>query len=122
MMILKNIQQEMIRIKKAFGYSTEGFKSAYKEEAAFRQELKLVLIVLPILIFIPLSLIAKTFIFISLMIILIVELLNSAIEATVDRISTEWHPLAKQAKDIGSAAVFLSLINFIVVCVVAFMI
>lgn len=98
-----------------------GLKAAFIAEAAFRQEIVLTLIALPILFFIHLSLVAKGLIFISLMLILITELLNSSIEAVVDRISMEIHPLAKQAKDIGSAAVFLSLVNFVVMCIIAFM-
>ncbi len=122
MKISHSFKQGTIRIHKAFGYSMAGLKSAFLAEAAFRQEVMLALIVLPILFFVHLSYVAKALIFISLMFVLITELLNSSIEAVVDRISMELHPLSKHAKDIGSAAVFLSLVNFIVMCIIAFMI
>ncbi len=96
------------RILAACGYSMEGFKSAWQHEHAFRQELVLVVagtiaaFVLPISAFQRLALIGV------LVLVLIVELINSALEAVVDRVSLERHPLSKNAKDFGSAAVFLA--------------
>ena len=85
-------------------------KSALKEEAAFRQEIFAVAVLIPVTFFLQLSLSMKGLMVATLILIPIVELLNSSIEATVDRISLEKHPLAKQAKDMASAAVLLSVI------------
>lgn len=103
------------RLINAFGYSLAGFKAAYKHEDAFRQEVLLAAILIPLALWMPLLAINKALMIASVLLVIIVELLNSAIEATVDRISLENHNLAKRAKDIGSAAVLLSLINVIVV-------
>lgn len=97
------------RIFNAFNYSMQGLGSSLKHEAAFRQELILCLGLLPIAVFYPFSLLAKVMLISSLFLILIVELLNSAIEWTIDYISLESHPFAKRVKDMASAAVFLSL-------------
>ncbi len=101
----------LTRIWNACFYSLDGFKAAFQSEAAFRQEVILSCILIPIAFFLPVSLSMRALMIGSLFLVLIVEILNSAIEAVVDRISMERHPLAKQAKDMGSAAVFLSLIN-----------
>ena len=94
------------RLINAFGYSIEGFKSAFKNEDAFRQELILAIILIPAGILIGENGFQKALLVSSILAVLIVELLNSGIEATVDRISLEKNSLAKRAKDIGSAAVF----------------
>ena len=99
------------RLINAFGYSIEGFKEAYKNEVAIRQEFILSIILIPIGFLIGETGIQKALLISSIIIIPLVELLNSAIEATVDRISSENHHLAKRAKDIGSAAVFLAIGN-----------
>lgn len=101
------------RLINAFGYSIEGFKSAFKNEDAFRQELILAIILIPTGILIGENSFQKALLVSSILAVLIVELLNSGIEATVDRISLEKNSLAKRAKDIGSAAVFLTIINAI---------
>ena len=101
------------RLINAFGYSIEGFKSAFKNEDAFRQELILAIILIPTGILIGEDGFQKALLVSSVLAILIVELLNSGIEATVDRISLEKNSLAKRAKDIGSAAVFLTIVNAI---------
>jgi diacylglycerol kinase (ATP) len=101
------------RLINAFGYSIEGFKSAFKNEDAFRQELILAIILIPTGILIGENGFQKALLVSSILAVLIVELLNSGIEATVDRISLEKNSLAKRAKDIGSAAVFLTIINAI---------
>ena len=100
------------RIRKAMGYTLEGLKAAYRHEHAFQQE---------VWVLTPLALVAwfnphfaswiRALLFGSLVLILIVELLNSAIEANTDHISLEQNPLAKRAKDMGSAAVFLAIVN-----------
>jgi len=99
------------RIWNAFFYSLEGFKAAWRHEDAFRQEAILAAILIPVALFLPASGIGKALMVGSVLLVLMVELLNSAVEATVDRISYENHELAKRAKDIGSAAVFVSLVN-----------
>ena len=103
------------RIIKAAGYSWKGLKAAFVNEAAFRQELLLCIILAPIALWLDHSSIEKAILIGSLFIVLITELLNSAIEAIVDRIGSEQHELSGRAKDIGSAAVFISLINVVVV-------
>jgi diacylglycerol kinase (ATP) len=103
------------RIWNAFFYSMEGFKAAFHNEDAFRQEVLLAAILIPLALFLPASGLGKALMITSVLLVLVVELLNSAIEATVDRISFENHQLAKRAKDIGSAAVFVSLWNVVVV-------
>jgi len=105
------------RIWNALLYSVAGFKAAYHHEDAFRQESLLALILIPAACFMPVGGVGKALMIAVVVLVLIVELLNSAVEATVDRISLENHRLAKRAKDIGSAAVFLSLINVAVVWV-----
>ncbi|ATC85066.1 diacylglycerol kinase [Pseudoalteromonas sp. NZS127_1] len=97
------------RVFKATYCSYLGFKAAFKEEAAFRQELLLSLILFPTSFWLASSLLHWAILISSLLIILIVELLNSAIEALTDRVSTELHVLSGRAKDMGSAAVTLSL-------------
>ncbi len=103
------------RLVNAFGYSLAGFRAAYKHEDAFRQEVLLAVILIPLAFFLPGSLIGKALMIGSVLLVIIVELINSGIEATVDRISLDSHDLAKRAKDIGSAAVLVSLINVVVV-------
>lgn len=99
----------LARIVRAFGYSCEGLLSAYRHESAFRQEAGLALVMLPAAFWLGHGWTETALLAGSVVLVLIVELLNSAIEATVDRISFDTHDLAKRAKDIGSAAVLLSL-------------
>jgi len=99
------------RIWNALFYSVDGFKAAFRHEDAFRQEVMLAAVLIPVALFLPASGVGKALMAASVLLVLIVELLNSAVEATVDRISLENHQLAKRAKDIGSAAVFVSLVN-----------
>ena len=103
------------RLINAFGYSIAGTLAAFKHEDAFRQEVILTAILTPVAIFYGETAIDQAFMISSLLLIIIVELLNSSIEATVDRISVKHHKLAKRAKDIGSAAVFFSLINAVII-------
>ena len=99
------------RVWNAFRYSMDGLRSAYRSEEAFRQEVWLAVILVPLSFFMPVSGVERAVMIASVLIVLIVELINSGIEAVVDRISPEKHPLSKQAKDVGSAAVLLALIN-----------
>ena len=103
------------RVWNAFFYSMEGFKAAFRNEDAFRQEVLLAAVLVPIALFLPATGVGKALMVASVLLVLVVELLNSAVEATVDRISLENHQLAKRAKDIGSAAVFVSLVGVLVV-------
>ena len=105
----------LTRLGNALVYSLHGLRSAFKHEEAFRQEMLLAAVLIPLALAFNASGPAKALMVASVLLVLIVELLNSAIEATVDRISLEDHHLAKRAKDIGSAAVLLSLVNVAVV-------
>ena len=100
----------LARIGRALGYSLQGFAAAWRNEHAFRQELMLCLVLLPFALFLPLQILERVVLITTLFIVLVVELLNSAIEAVVDRVSLDNHDLSKRAKDLGSAAVFLSLV------------
>jgi len=102
----------------ATGIALQGLRSAFKDETAFRQEVFIALFVLPYALFSPVDASGKALMVGSVFLVLIAELLNSAIEAAVDHTSLERHPLAKRAKDIASAAVFLSVINAIVIWLV----
>ncbi len=103
------------RIINAAGYSMRGLAAAFKHESAFRQELALAIILSPVAIYVGQSNVERSILIASLFLVLIVELLNSAIEAIVDRVGHEHHELSGQAKDIGSAAVFVSLANVVVI-------
>ena len=103
------------RVINAFGYSIEGFKAAFKHEDSFRQEVFLATVLIPLAVYLGKSAIERAMMIASVLLVLIVELLNSAIEAAVDHTSTEHNALAKQAKDIGSTAVFFALIIVLVV-------
>lgn len=105
------------RLWNAFGYSLAGFRAAYKHEDAFRQEVALAAILIPLAFWLPVGNSGKALMIASVLLVIIIELLNSAIEATVDRISLDDHDLAKRAKDIGSSAVLVSLVNVMVVWV-----
>lgn len=97
------------RVISAFFYSLQGFQSAWKSEHAFRQELLIVIPATVLALFLKVSPLEKLLLIGVLLLVLIVELINSAIEAIVDRVSLERHPLSKNAKDFGSAAVFLAI-------------
>jgi len=105
----------MRRIIRAFGFSMQGFAAAWRHEAAFRQETLLAVILLPLSFWLARNLNEWLLLTVTILLVLIVELLNSALEAVVDRISDEHHKLAGRAKDIASAAVFVCLcLTFIV--------
>ena len=108
------------RIAKALGYSLAGLKAAYKNEAAIRQETWLMVIFLPLAFYVGHTNIERILLVGATLLVYIVELLNSAIETAVDHTSLEAHPLAGRAKDIGSAAVLIALINFVVIWALVF--
>ncbi|MDQ8206016.1 diacylglycerol kinase [Coraliomargarita algicola] len=99
------------RVFKAFSYSLQGLASSMKHEAAFRQEVFLAVVLIPASFLLQVPLMQQLILVASVLLVLIVELLNSAVEAVVDDISLRNRPLAKRAKDMGSAAVLLSLLN-----------
>ncbi len=101
----------LTRIIHAFGYSMKGMRAALRYESAFRQEAALFVVLLPAAFWLGQSGLQYILLVGSLLLVLIVELLNSAVEAVVDRIGDEHHELAGRAKDMGSAAVFISLAN-----------
>ncbi len=103
------------RIKNALHFSLEGFRACYTSEEAFRQEVWLATFLIPLSIILPISVLSTALLIASVLLVMIVEILNSAIEAVVDRISKDHHLLSKKAKDMGSAAVFLSLVNLVIV-------
>lgn len=98
------------RIVRAFGFSMQGFRSCYELEEAFRQEIMLLIPMIPLGIWLGQTAVERALLVGSLLIIPIVELLNSAIEANVDRVGFERHELSARAKDIASAAVFMSFV------------
>ena len=99
------------RVWNAFFYSIDGLKAAFQNEAAFRQEVLIAAVLIPVALTLSVDGLGRAMMIASILLVLVVELLNSAVEATVDRISLERHQLAKRAKDIGSAAVLVSLVN-----------
>ena len=103
------------RIWNALLYSLDGLAAAFRQEDAFRQEVVAAVVLVPVALLLPASGPGKALMVASVLLVLIVELLNSAIESVTDRVSLEEHELAKRAKDMGSAAVMLSLINVPVV-------
>ncbi len=105
----RNKPSGMTRLLKAFGNSMKGFTGVYKHEAAFRQELLLAVVLIPLGIYLGHNGIERALLIGSVLLVLVVEILNSAIEAVVDRVGLERHELSGLAKDMGSAAVFLSL-------------
>ncbi|MFC3095709.1 diacylglycerol kinase [Alteromonas sediminis] len=98
------------RIVMATIYSIHGLKAAMKSEAAVRQEVVAIIILVPVALWVDVSLLEKLTLICSLLLVLITELLNTAIETVVDRVSFDQHELSGKAKDIGSAAVFISLL------------
>jgi diacylglycerol kinase (ATP) len=104
-------QTGLRRIWNAFNYSLSGLRAAFRHEDAFRQECWLAAVLIPIAVALPLAGVGKALMIASVLLVLLVELINSAIEAAIDRISLDRHHLSKRAKDIGSAAVLIALIN-----------
>lgn len=102
-------------IARAFLHSCDGLKETYKSEIAFRQDVVICSILFIFALILPVGFVYKILMIFSLGFILIAELINTSLETTIDRISTEIHPLSKKAKDIGSAIVFLSFVQMIIV-------
>lgn len=101
----------LAHILKAAGYSMKGLKAAIAHEEAFRLELMAMVVMLPLAVWLGEGAVEWALLIGSLLLVLVVELINSALEAVVDRISVEHHELSGRAKDIGSAAVFIALVN-----------
>jgi diacylglycerol kinase (ATP) len=100
-----------MRILRACRYSMDGLAAAFRHEAAFRQLLALAAVLIPVALWLPVGRLEKAVLIGSVLLSLVIELLNSAIEAAVDRISNDPHPLSKRAKDLGSAAQMMGLVN-----------
>lgn len=105
----------LARVINAAGYSWAGLKAAFRHEDAFRQEVFLLVVLVPLALYLGDSGIERALLIGALLLVLIVELLNSAVEAAVDRISLDHHELIKRAKDMGSAAVMIALVNVVIV-------
>jgi diacylglycerol kinase (ATP) len=105
------------RILRATIYSAQGFAHAWKHEAAFRQEATLTIVLIPIAIWLGQTIVERALLIGVCLLVLIVEFLNSAVEATIDRVGGEQHELSGRAKDLGSAAVFVSLLLVVLVWV-----
>jgi len=101
----------LMRLLRAAGYSWQGLSAAFRNEAAFRQEVALSLVLIPLALWLGENGTERALLLMAWVLVLIVELINSAIEAVVDRFGAERHELAGRAKDIGSAAVLIALIN-----------
>ena len=110
-------KQGLTRLINALGYSRDGIAAAWKNEAAFREEVLLAAVAIPLAFYLGKTGVERALLVGSILFVLIVEILNSAVEAVVDKASPEKHDLAKRAKDMGSAAVLFSLINAAVIWV-----
>ncbi|HEX7632245.1 MAG TPA: diacylglycerol kinase [Lacunisphaera sp.] len=111
----ENKQRDFKNFFQSVGYAIEGFWAALKHEPSFREDIIFMVILTPIAVILPVKAVSTAVMIASLFVIVIAELLNSAIEWTIDDISLEKRPFAKRAKDMGSAAVFLAYINCAVV-------
>ena len=107
--------QGLLHAWRATGIALQGLRAAWRHEDAFRQEVLIAAVAIPVALLLPASTLGKALMISSILLVLIVELLNSALESAVDHTSLEQHPLAKRAKDIASAAVFLSILNALAV-------
>ena len=105
----------LLHVWRATGIAWQGLRAAWQHEDAFRQEVLVAAVALPVALWLPAGMTGKALMVSSILLVLIAELLNSALESAVDHTSLEQHPLAKRAKDIASAAVFLSIVNALAV-------
>lgn len=103
-------KQGLQRLMNATKYSMKGFKAAFENEAAFREETLLAVVLIPIALFLGLPAVETLLLIGSVLLLMLVEIMNSAVEAVVDRIGPEIHPLSGRAKDLGSAAVFIAIV------------
>ena len=106
---------DLLRLFRAFGYSFQGLRAAFVNEAAFRQEVILAIVFIPLGLWLGATGLERALLVGSVLLVMIVELLNSGIEAVVDRLGDEHHELSGRAKDTGSAAVLFSLVNAVAV-------
>ena len=104
------MKAEILHVWKALHYSADGLIATFRNEIAFRLELIMAVVLIPIALILPLKGMEKVMLIGSVLLVLVVELLNTAVESVVDRVSEETHHLSKRAKDAGSAAVFISLV------------
>lgn len=107
---MKIIANELKRLNNATRFSMQGFRAAWEGEAAFRFEVLLACVMLPLAVLLDFTSMERIALVGTVLLVLIVELLNSAVEAVVDRVGSEMHPLSGRAKDLGSAAVFVALL------------
>ena len=105
----------LTRIRRAFLNTLAGLADAWRHESSFRQEVALAAILIPIACWAPVTVGERALLVAVVLLVIVVELLNSSVETAIDRISFEQHPLSKRAKDIGSAAVFVALVLCVVV-------
>lgn len=110
----KKTKRGIRRLWDAFHFSIDGLRSAFQHEEAFRQEVLLVLVLSPVALWLGQTGLERAVLIAALFMVLVVELLNSAVESVVDRFGQEYHALSKRAKDIASAAVLLALVNLFV--------
>ena len=103
-------QRGLRRLVNALFYSLSGLRLAFHHESAFRQEIVLAAVLIPLALVVPAAAAERVLLIGTVLLVMIVELLNSSVEAAIDRISFDHHSLSKRAKDIGSAAVFVSLV------------
>ncbi len=108
-------QRGLRRLFNAFLYSLSGLRAAFRHESAFRQEMALAVVLLPLACLLPVAPVERVLLITSVLFVLVVELLNSSVEAAIDRIGLDTHRLSKRAKDLGSAAVLLALVMLAVV-------
>jgi len=106
------------RVVRAFGYSLQGLRQTWRTEGAFRQEVLIALVLVPVACYVSVTPVERVLLIASWLLVMLVELINSSLEAVVDRISQERHPLAGHAKDAGSAAVLVALVIAGVTCAV----
>lgn len=116
---MANQSTGLTRIYKAAGYSAKGLSAAWKNEAAFRQEAVAALMAIILAFWLDIEAITRILLIGSVVLVIIIEVINSAIEAVVDRIGSEFHELSGRAKDMGSAAVFLAVLLAIFVWITA---
>jgi diacylglycerol kinase (ATP) len=107
-------QRGIRRLINAFFYSLSGLRLAYRHESAFRQEIALAAVLIPIALFLPVAAVDRVLLIASVLLVLVVELLNSSVEAAIDRIGFDAHRLSKRAKDLGSAAVLIALLGLLI--------
>src|ERR1700751_5033566 len=103
-------QSGIRRLINALFYSLSGLNLAFRHESAFRQEIALAVVLIPLACFLPVGAVERVLLIASVLLVLIVELLNSSVEAAIDRIGFDTHRLSKRAKDLGSAAVLIALV------------